>query len=42
MPKVVWVRSLVPKEKNWAYSGDLVGGQGRARHLDHRAEFVLD
>ena len=40
MPKVVWVRSLVPKEKNCAQRGDLVGGERRAGDLDHRPELV--
>ena len=32
----------MPKEKNSAYCGDLVGRQRRARQLDHRAEQVVD
>ena len=40
-PNVICVRSLVPKLKNSA-SGDLVGRQRRPRHLDHRAELVVD
>jgi hypothetical protein len=38
MPKVVWVRSLVPKEKNSAVLGDLAGAQRGARQLDHGAD----
>ena len=41
-PKVICVRSLVPKQKNSASLGDLVGRQGRARDLDHGAVEVLD
>jgi hypothetical protein len=38
MPKVVCVRSLVPKEKNSAASSDGVGAQRRARQFDHGAD----
>ena len=41
-PNVSCVRSLVPNEKNCAFGGDLVGRQRAARHLDHRADEVLD
>jgi hypothetical protein len=42
MPSAVWVRSLVPKLKNSAPSGDLVGGEGAARHFDHGADLVVE
>ena len=42
MPKVVWVRSLVPKEKNSASGGQVAGADGRARQLDHGADLVVD
>ena len=32
----------MPKLKNSASLRDLVGGQGAARDLDHRAELVVD
>ena len=32
----------MPNEKNCASCGDLVGGHRAARHLDHRADQVLD
>ena len=41
MPRPVCVRSLVPKLKNSADCGDLVGGQRAARDLDHRADHVV-
>ena len=41
-PNVSCVRSLVPNEKNCASCGDLVGRHRAARHLDHRADQVLD
>ena len=41
-PKVVWVRSLVPKVKNSARLGDLAGAQRGARQLDHRADQVVE
>ena len=40
MPKTVCVRSLVPKLKNSALSGDLAGEQRGARQLDHRADQI--
>ena len=42
MPNVVCVRSLVPKLKNSASFGDLIGSQGSARQLDHGAHHVVD
>ena len=42
MPKVVCVRSLVPKEKNSARLGDLAGHQRRARQFDHGADLIVD
>ena len=42
MPKVVWVRSLVPKLKNSASCGDLIGDQSGARQLDHGSDQVVD
>ena len=42
MPRAVWVRSLVPKLKNSASLGDLVGGEGAARDFDHRADLVVE
>ncbi len=40
-PKVIWVRSLVPKEKNSQDGGHLVGQERGAGDLDHRAVLVL-
>ena len=37
-----WVRSLVPNEKNCASCAISIGGQRAARHLDHRADQILD
>src|SRR6478609_8065136 len=37
MPHVVWVRSLVPKEKNSADRARAPGGQRGTRQLDHHA-----
>ena len=37
-PQPIWVRSLVPNEKNSAASAICAGGQRRPRHLDHRAD----
>ena len=37
-PQVIWVRSLVPKEKNSADLAISAGGQRGPRHLDHRAD----
>ena len=42
MPKVVCVRSLVPKLKNSASFRDLIGHQRSARQFDHGADHVLD
>ncbi len=42
MPKVVWVRSLVPKEKNSALSARSPARMRRARQLDHGADRVVD
>ena len=42
MPKVICVRSLVPKLKNSRHLGDLVGRERRARDLDHGADHVVD
>ena len=42
MPKVVCVRSLVPKEKNSAVCGDLAGPERRARQFDHGADLIFD
>ena len=39
-PSVVWVRSLVPKEKNSALLCDFARPQRRARQLDHRADVI--
>ncbi len=42
MPKVVCVRSLVPKREELGLFGDLIGGEGGARQLDHGAHHVVD
>ena len=42
MPKVVCVRSLVPNDEELGLFGDLIGGQGGARNLDHGAHLVVD
>ena len=41
-PKVICVRSLVPKEKNSASSAIWSAVERGPRHLDHRADLVLD
>ena len=41
-PNVIWVRSLVPKEKNSADLGDLTGAQRGAGRLDHGADGDVD
>ena len=41
-PNVIWVRSLVPNEKNSATSRDLAGDERGARRLHHRADEVVD
>jgi hypothetical protein len=38
MPNAVWVRSLVPKEKNSADFGNLAALQAGTRQLDHGAD----
>jgi hypothetical protein len=42
MPKVVWVRSLVPKEKNSATSAMAWARHGGARQFDHGADEIGD
>ena len=41
-PKVVWVRSLVPKLKNSASSAILIGDQSGAGKFDHGSDEVFD
>ena len=41
-PKVVCVRSLVPKLKNSASCGNLLGHQSGTRQLDHGSHQVID
>ena len=41
MPKVVWVRSLVPNEKKLCNLRDFICRQRRSRKFDHRLEFVF-
>ena len=41
-PNVIWVRSLVPNEKNSATSAISSADERGARRLDHRADQVVD